>query len=104
MENKTPLEHKERLDVEMHSRGLARSRSAAVDLIKRGKVTVNGRVVVKGSVEVVAADVLAINSPERFVSRAGEKLAHALDVFKIEAQGYSLQQKILLDLLQPVVE
>ncbi len=86
MENPTSLEHKNRLDVEMHQRGLARSRSAAVDLIKRGKVKVNGKTVTKGSVEVTAQDTLSIDSPERFVSRAGEKLSHALDAFKVDVK------------------
>jgi len=90
MEYKTPLEHKERLDIAMYARGLARSRSAAVDLIKRDKVMVNGKIVSKGSVEIGAADVITIDSPERFVSRAGEKLSHALDVFKIDVKDLTV--------------
>jgi 23S rRNA (cytidine1920-2'-O)/16S rRNA (cytidine1409-2'-O)-methyltransferase len=86
MENNTSPEHKNRLDVEMHSRGLARSRSNAVDLIKRGKVKINGKVVTKASVEVSMADTLSIESPEKFVSRAGEKLEHALTVFKLDVK------------------
>ncbi|MEN9622187.1 MAG: ribosomal large subunit methyltransferase [Candidatus Parcubacteria bacterium] len=86
MENNTSPEHKNRLDVEMHSRGLARSRSNAVDLIKRGKVKINGKVVTKASVEVGMADTLSIETPEKFVSRAGEKLEHALSVFKVDVK------------------
>lgn len=86
MENKTSPEHKNRLDVEMHSRGLARSRSNAVDLIKRGKVKINGKIITKASVEVGSEDTLSIESPEKFVSRAGEKLEHALGVFKVDVK------------------
>ncbi|HEY0908481.1 MAG TPA: TlyA family RNA methyltransferase [Candidatus Paceibacterota bacterium] len=87
MDNETPIETKTRLDVAVHSRGLARSRSAAVDLIKREKIKVNGKVITKGSFEVSSSDTLSIDAPERFVSRAGEKLSHALDAFKIDVKG-----------------
>jgi 23S rRNA (cytidine1920-2'-O)/16S rRNA (cytidine1409-2'-O)-methyltransferase len=86
MQSNIPPVYKERLDVEMSKKGLARSRSAAVDLIKRGKVSINGKVTTKGSVEVGLTDVITIDSPERFVSRAGEKLSHALQVFKIDVK------------------
>ncbi len=84
MEKTNILEHKERLDVEMQKRGLARSRSSAVDLIKREKVTVNGEITSKPSIDVSPSDLIAVSQPERYVSRAGEKLAHALEVFKIK--------------------
>ncbi|MBX4209155.1 TlyA family RNA methyltransferase [Candidatus Parcubacteria bacterium] len=76
-----------RLDVEMHTRGIVRSRSAAADLIKRGKVRVNGRAAAKASQEVAPSDAISIEGDAVFVSRAGEKLAHALDAWKISVEG-----------------
>ncbi len=87
MEQNTSPEIKNRLDVEMQKRNLVRSRSLASDLIKRGKVSVNGAIITKQSIEVGAADLITVDSPERFVSRAGEKLAHALESFKIPVTG-----------------
>lgn len=87
MEKMNSLEHKNRLDVEVESRGLARSRSNASDLIKRGKVTVNGIVKIKPSTPVSPGDAIELASHERFVSRAGEKLEHALDRFNIDVEG-----------------
>jgi 23S rRNA (cytidine1920-2'-O)/16S rRNA (cytidine1409-2'-O)-methyltransferase len=85
-EEKLP-EIKKRLDIELHARGLVRSRSLASDLIKRGKVTVNGAVVTKPSVDVGASDKIEIAQGITFVSRAGEKLAHALAEFKTDVTG-----------------
>jgi 23S rRNA (cytidine1920-2'-O)/16S rRNA (cytidine1409-2'-O)-methyltransferase len=87
MENTTILEHKKRLDVEMLSRGLVRSRSLAQGLIKDGVVTVNGIVATKTNTEVSTSDVIAITRATRFVSRAGEKLAGALSTWKIDVTG-----------------
>lgn len=87
MEQHILPEIKTRLDVALYERGLTRSRSAAVDLIKRDKVLVNGKTANKASIEVKSTDTITIDSPERFVSRAGEKLSHALDAFKIDVTG-----------------
>lgn len=80
-------EHKNRLDVEVFSRGLSRSRSHATDLIKRGKISVNGKVSIKVSQEISSGDVITLNEKERFVSRAGEKLSFALESFRISPVG-----------------
>lgn len=87
MENATSSEHKNRLDVELHGRGLARSRSEAADLVKRGKVLVGGKVASKASLPVSSSDDIKVDIEERFVSRAGEKLALALKEFKIDPKG-----------------
>lgn len=87
MKNLISQEHKNRLDVEMLTRKISRSRSHAVDLIKRKKVSVNGVVAIKPSIEVTPTDVIAISESEKFVSRAGEKLSHALGAFKISPVG-----------------
>ncbi len=87
MEENNTQNVKIRLDKALHERGLARSRSFAIDMIKRGNVAVNGKTVTKGSVEVSAGDTITLNTPEVFVSRAGEKLDHALTTFDIDVTG-----------------
>ena len=79
--------NRNRLDIEMYSRGIVRSRSLASDLIKRGKVTVNGIVALKPSTEISAEDSITIANDTIFVSRAGEKLAHAITTWKIPVSG-----------------
>lgn len=88
MKNDSALENKNRLDVEVESRGLARSRSNASDLIKRGNVKVNGVIKEKPSTLVSPADTIELVAKERFVSRAGEKLEHALETFEIDVNGF----------------
>ncbi len=77
------LEHKNRLDVEIARRGLVRSRSAARELVERGLVLVNGVQAGKPSAEVSPSDDISLKETPRFVSRAGEKLDHALETWKI---------------------
>ncbi|HEU0080507.1 MAG TPA: TlyA family RNA methyltransferase [Candidatus Paceibacterota bacterium] len=77
----------ERLDRALFARGIARSRSAAADLIQRGKVRVNGAVTTKASKEVMPSDVVQADQDVSYVSRAGEKLAHALREFGIDPAG-----------------
>jgi 23S rRNA (cytidine1920-2'-O)/16S rRNA (cytidine1409-2'-O)-methyltransferase len=87
MNIESSLDNKNRLDVEVESRGLARSRSNASDLIKRGNVKVNGNVKEKPSFMVSSTDVIEMVLAERFVSRAGEKLEKALEEFQIDVEG-----------------
>lgn len=78
----------ERLDQALVTRGLARSRSQAADLVRRGFVTVGGRVAHKPSL-VVAPESgveLAADAP-KFVGRGAEKLMPALDRFGFECKG-----------------
>ena len=64
------------------------SRSAAQAAIAAGKVSVAGRVVTKSS-EKISADAKIEAAPEHpWVSRAGLKLAHALDVFNVDPSGW----------------
>lgn len=81
---------KERLDKEMHARNLARSRSLASDLIKRGKVTVNGAVITKPSAEVLSSDHIEVKPDAVFVSRAGEKLSKAITEWKLPIEGLTV--------------
>lgn len=89
---KTPIsqEHTKRLDVEVAFRGLARSRSSALDLIRREKISVNGIIVSKPNTLVSPHDLIEVTQAQKFVSRAGEKLDHALDIFHISPVGLTV--------------
>jgi 23S rRNA (cytidine1920-2'-O)/16S rRNA (cytidine1409-2'-O)-methyltransferase len=79
---------KDRLDVRVVERGLAATRERARALILAGKVTVDGRVVVKAGAPVAADAAVALTAPDHpYVGRGGIKLAHALDVFGIAVEG-----------------
>lgn len=75
-----------RLDLFLFKEGLAESRSRARELIERGLVRVEGRVVNKPSYSVVDEKVEVLESL-KYVSRAGEKLEAALERFGIDVQG-----------------
>jgi len=76
-----------RLDEEMVVRGLAETRSRSRALILANDVLVNGQVVSRAGAPVVASDAIDLNAKPRFVSRGGEKLAHALERFGVEPRG-----------------
>lgn len=71
-----------RLDQALVTRGLVSSRTAAARHIQAGEVLVNGQLVMKPATRVSSADTidLAITGPQ-YASRAGHKLAGALDIF-----------------------
>lgn len=77
----------ERLDVELVIRDLARSRSHAATLIGDGRVSVNGRPANKPAQKIQPQDLVEVSEGVDFVSRAGHKLAHALDAFGIVVSG-----------------
>ena len=72
-----------RLDPALVARGLARSRTHAAALIAEGKVTSAGKVLAKASLQVDDDRDLAVEHDEQdtYASRAGHKLAGALDAF-----------------------
>ncbi|NUP74135.1 MAG: TlyA family RNA methyltransferase [Sinomonas sp.] len=72
-----------RLDLELVNRGLARSRTHAAKLIADGHVSIRGQVATKASQPVVPADPIDVEASEhdRYASRAGHKLAGALERF-----------------------
>jgi len=72
---------KKRLDVLLAERGLAASRTAAQALILEGKVRVDGNLVVKSGFAVGESSCIAVEEPQRFVSRGGEKLEAAFAAF-----------------------
>ncbi|MGH9413825.1 MAG: TlyA family RNA methyltransferase [Terriglobales bacterium] len=75
---------KSRLDQLLLARGLAPSRQKAQALILAGQVLANGQKAEKSGQLVPAdADLRLLGQPPRFASRAGEKLAAALDHFAI---------------------
>lgn len=87
-----PATKKQRLDLALVAAGLASSREQARACILAGAVTVNGQVVVKPGALVAADASLAVRQRPAYVSRGGYKLAHALDVFRIE-----VRERVCLD-------
>ncbi len=77
----------QRLDAALASRGLARSRTSAAQLIAEGLVTIDGRPALKQSVRVRPEQELVVAATDRYVSRAAHKLAAALDAFPVEVAG-----------------
>src|SRR5215216_153313 len=78
---------KVRLDVLLVERGLAESRAKAQALIMAGQVRVADQVTLKPATAVAGDSVLTVDSGPRFVSRGGEKLDAALEVFAIDVTG-----------------
>nr|WP_245631615.1 TlyA family RNA methyltransferase [Curtobacterium ammoniigenes] len=76
-----------RLDTLLAARGLVRSRTAAARLVQDGRVTVNGRPVVKASTLVDDTASLAVEVESEWVSRAAGKLIAALDAFAVDPNG-----------------
>ena len=79
-----------RLDVEMVERGLCASREKAKRAIMAGTVLVNGQVARKPSDSVTPEDEVRLVAGERFVSRGGLKLEHALEHFHIDLAGQTV--------------
>ena len=78
---------KERIDVLMAEKGLAESRSQAQRLVMAGSVRVDDQIVVKASRRVDRGAVIEVLQGPPYVSRGGEKLAAALDAFKVDVSG-----------------
>lgn len=74
---------KQRLDQALATRGLTTSRSQAESWIKLGRVMVNGQPAKKPGQMVGETDTLRLDAPERYVSRAGLKLASVADKFRV---------------------
>jgi 23S rRNA (cytidine1920-2'-O)/16S rRNA (cytidine1409-2'-O)-methyltransferase len=78
-----------RLDELLVERGLAATRSAARGLIMAGLVLVEGQMSDKAGTLVPLDALVQLKKRPRFVSRAGDKLAHALEVFGLDVGGVS---------------
>jgi 23S rRNA (cytidine1920-2'-O)/16S rRNA (cytidine1409-2'-O)-methyltransferase len=74
---------RKRLDVLLVERGLAASRTQAQALVMAGRVPGFD----KAGQQVDESAALEVLEPPRFVSRGGEKLAHALDAFEVDPTG-----------------
>ncbi|WP_019137383.1 TlyA family RNA methyltransferase [Cellulomonas massiliensis] len=86
-----------RLDAELVRRGLARSRGHAATLVASGRVRVDGHVATRGAVAVGperALEVAADDDPG-YASRAGHKLAGALDA--LGPDGPAVAGRLCLD-------
>lgn len=68
----------------MADRGLVRTRSEAENWIRLEKVTVNGRIVAKSGHMVLPDDTIELVTHERYVSRAGLKLASVVNKFSVQ--------------------
>ena len=78
-----------RLDQALVERALCDSREKAKRLILAGQVRVNGHPARKPSDAVKPGDALTLDAPEKFVSRGGHKLEHALEHFQIAVAGFT---------------
>jgi len=77
-----------RLDQALVTAGLATSRARARALIEAGGVRVDGAVATRPAADVPPDAALAVEAdPNPWVSRAGLKLAHALDAFGLDPTG-----------------
>ena len=72
---------KKRLDIALVERGLATSRTQAQALVMEGKVRVAGQTEYKPSRQVDDALAVEVEAPPRFVSRGGEKLEGAFELW-----------------------
>jgi 23S rRNA (cytidine1920-2'-O)/16S rRNA (cytidine1409-2'-O)-methyltransferase len=76
-----------RLDQALVERALCDSREKAKRLVLAGAIRVNGHPARKASDSVKPADKLTVTAPEKFVSRGGHKLEHALAHFRLDVTG-----------------
>jgi 23S rRNA (cytidine1920-2'-O)/16S rRNA (cytidine1409-2'-O)-methyltransferase len=76
-----------RLDQALVERGLCDSRERAKRLILAGQVRVNAQTARKPSDSVKPNDELTLDAPEKFVSRGGHKLEHALEHFQLDVKN-----------------
>jgi 23S rRNA (cytidine1920-2'-O)/16S rRNA (cytidine1409-2'-O)-methyltransferase len=78
-----------RVDQALVERGLCASREQAQRAIMAGQVRINDRPARKASESVRTTDVVTLEAPERFVSRGGYKLEHALRQFRLNVTGWN---------------
>lgn len=76
-----------RLDQELVQRGLCESREQAQRAILAGQIRLNGQRADKPGRRIRTGDVVERIAADRYVSRGGHKLEHALKAFAIEVTG-----------------
>lgn len=74
-----------RVDQALVDRGICESREKAKRAVMAAQVLINGQPARKPSDSVKDSDQLGLATPEKFVSRGGHKLEHALQHFQINA-------------------
>ena len=74
---------RQRLDLRLQELGLVASRQQAQQLIRAGRVRLDGQVLDKPGQLIALEATPTVSQPPRFVSRGGEKLAAALDQLPI---------------------
>ncbi len=78
-----------RIDTYLFEKGFFESREKAKKAIADGRISVDGKIVTKSSVDVLDNSEVAIAASEKteYVGRGGLKLEHALDYFGINPEG-----------------
>ena len=76
-----------RLDLALVERGLCESREKAKRAVMAGQARVNGQRAAKSSDKVKPSAELTLAVTDKFVSRGGHKLEHALETFSVEVAG-----------------
>ena len=76
-----------RLDQALVERGLCESRERAKRAVLAGQVRINSQTAHKASDAVKAEDKISLDAPEKFASRGGHKLEHALKHFQLNVAG-----------------
>ncbi|PAF42542.1 TlyA family RNA methyltransferase [Helicobacter sp. 11S03491-1] len=81
-----------RLDSYLAQNAYCKSREKAKELIRTGKVSINGNIITKTSFEILESldNMIEINSKNMFVSRAGQKLLNYLLETKISCENKSI--------------
>jgi len=77
-----------RLDLALVERGLCESREKAKRAIMAGQVRINQQLARKPSDAVKAEDEILLLAAEKYVSRGGFKLEHALQEFHLQVRGH----------------
>ncbi len=79
----------QRLDQELVKRGLCESREKAKRAVLAGQVRVNHQLASQASDQVQPGDEVELIAGEKFVSRGGYKLEHALNHFQLDVAGHT---------------
>ena len=77
------------MDQVLVERGLSESREKAKRAVMAGQVRVNGQLAHKASETVRESDAVELSGGEKFVSRGGHKLEHALEHFAVVVAGWT---------------
>lgn len=78
-----------RLDNYLVDNGHYETRSRAVSAIKAGKVTIDGKVETKAARKISPWSKIEAVDEHPWVARSGMKLAHALEIFDVDASGHT---------------